>query len=235
MGPTLNEITYDLSNIMRGGRTSDDEPVSLRQIGFWVRNTRAQLIRQDYNKGHSLSDNIISTINCLEMEQVNGSECCGIQTDCSVFRSVSELPKPIETWYGDLITKVSPIVTGSRPYQIVPMTRIPYMGHTPFTPLNNATVAVWHGGYIYIFTLDHSKVIKRVNLEEVAADPTELRTFNNCSGQACYTEDSPYPISAHMIETLKQMIINTNIKIISGAFTDNKGDANFEVEPNITK
>jgi hypothetical protein len=52
---TKRKLTYDILNIIRGGKQSDDENISHRQIGFWVDNTRALLIRRDLEKNRSIN------------------------------------------------------------------------------------------------------------------------------------------------------------------------------------
>ena len=47
---TLNEIAYNLLNLVRGGRSNHDEHISLDQIKFNVKHYRAMFIRRDYAK-----------------------------------------------------------------------------------------------------------------------------------------------------------------------------------------
>ena len=235
MSLTLNKITFDILNILRGGNQSDDEQISQRQVHQWIHNTRATLIRNDLNKGRSISDNISQSLGCLTVSQVDASQCCGVNTDCNVYRTTVTLPKPIEINQEDLITRVGPVALGERPFHLIPMERVPYVGYTPFRGINESIKAVYDGGYIYIFVPKSNRVIKKITVEGVFADPTEVRTFNNCSGSACYTNDSAYPISEHMIETMKQMILSTNGKIITQSLTDSKGDSDSKVETNITR
>ncbi len=44
---TLNEIAYNLLNIVRGGRSNHDEHISLDQIKFNIKHYRAVFIRRD--------------------------------------------------------------------------------------------------------------------------------------------------------------------------------------------
>lgn len=229
---SLNHLVYDTANLIRAGVTSDDDNLSFRQIAFWWHNTRSQLIRQDLNKGRSPSDNIIQHITCLEMIKTDASVTCGVNVGCSVFRSAQQIPKPIESANSDLILRISPIAEGSRPFHLIPYERVPYIGFSPFLPLNNNIKAAVYDRYIFLFVPGKDKVIKRINVDIVAEDPTELAKFCNCTGTACYTDDSPYPISSHMIELGKKMIVDNNLKLLLSVGTDAKGDANSTVQPN---
>ncbi len=235
MGLSLNKLVYDLANLTRSGVTSDDDHLALRQIEFWVHNTRAKLIREDYNKGRTISDNVTQYLTCVEMEIVDASVACGIEVDCTVYKSTLQLPKAIETATEDLILRITPIAVGQKPFQMISMDRVPYLGFSPFSGINNSIKAAIEDRYAYLFVPKNDRVIKRINIDIVAEDPTDLARFCTCTGDACYTNDSDYPISAHMVETMKQMIINTNIKIITSTPTDSTGNANSDVQSNLTK
>ncbi len=232
---TLNHLVFDTANLLRAGVTSDDDSLDLRQIAFWWKNIRAQLIRQDLNKNRSISDNIEQHLDCIDVEQVDASVTCGINVDCKVYRSTLQIPKPIEIAQEDLITEIGPIAIGQRPFHIVPIERIPYIGFTPFAGINNSIKAAILDRYVYIFVPKNDRVIKKISLSGVFADPTDAARFCSCSGVACYTDDSPYPISEHMIEIGKKMIIDTNIRTFLTVGTDTRGDANSTVQPNSTK
>ena len=45
---TLNEIAYNLLNLIRGGRSHHDEHISLDQIKFNIKHYRAVFIRRDF-------------------------------------------------------------------------------------------------------------------------------------------------------------------------------------------
>ena len=47
---TLNEIAYNLLNLVRGGRSNQDEHISLDQIKFNIKHYRAVFIRRDFAK-----------------------------------------------------------------------------------------------------------------------------------------------------------------------------------------
>jgi len=45
---TLDEIAYNLLNAFRGGRSSNDDNISLDQIKFNIKHYRAVFIRRDF-------------------------------------------------------------------------------------------------------------------------------------------------------------------------------------------
>ena len=74
--------------------------------------------------------------------------------------------------------------------------------------------------------------LDKISIDGVFEDPSELSNFSTCSGQPCYSEDDEYPISAWMIEPLKELINKNNFRIAIAAPTDKQGDGNHDLSPN---
>ena len=49
---TLDEIAYNILNLLRGGRSSNDELISIEQIKFNIKHYRAMFIRRDLSLIH---------------------------------------------------------------------------------------------------------------------------------------------------------------------------------------
>lgn len=229
---TKNKLVYDLLNILRGGIQSDDEIVSLRQVGFWVDNTRAELIRQDLEKKRSISDNITQSLGCVSVSLIDSSMCpCLITTGCTIMRTVDRLPLTIELYNRNLLTKVGPSIMGQRGYTIISYQRASTFGHGKYS--KNEVGVFLHDGYLYLLNADPE--LSFIFVEGVFEDPSEASKFFSCDGEPCYTDDSRYPISATMVELLKQKIIATDIKFIAQGFTDSNGDGDSKVKANIEK
>lgn len=227
---TLNQLVYDLLNTARGGLLSDDESISTKQVAFWIRNTRAKLIRQDINKGRSVNPDLVQTLGCVPVEFVDASECGCTLIGCNVLRTVNPIPKTIELYSKNLITRVGSIDTIQKPYSIISYFRVPFLGSDKFT--KKLIRSVLHNGYIYLIQNDKLPKLKFINIQGVFEDPTEAAVFTHCSGDACYTDDSNYPIASWMIEDLKSMIVNADFKLILNSLTDNKGDGKSDLQPN---
>lgn len=226
---TLSEIIFDLLNIVRGGVQSSTELISDRQVAFWISNTRNLLIQRDYDKGRSISDNIIQDLGCIDVSKVDASACCGIKVNCNIVRTNVKIPNPIETSQRDLITRVGPISLVAPSYTFIPYHRAPWAGNGKYN--QNSIFAFLHENYIYVMGKDTEK-FKRINVQGVFEDPTKVSSFNTCAGKACYTNNSEYPISGKYIEILKEMILKTNFKLIVTSPTDISGDTKANPEPN---
>ena len=92
---TLNEIAYNLLNLVRGGRSNNDEHISLSQIKFNIKHYRAMFIRRDYGKNGFVSRHVEQDLGCVRVEPVDASKCCNLDTACPVYRTVKPLPKTI--------------------------------------------------------------------------------------------------------------------------------------------
>jgi len=231
MATTLSQLAYNLLNMARGGVLSDDENISYRQVQFWVRNTRAILIRQDIQKGRTISGNIIQMLPCVDVITVDASTCpCNVPVGCSILRTKNRIPKPIETDMRDLITKVSSIEMNARSFSIINMFRAPWTGYNKYAKSNPK--AFYFDGYIWII---NSNPIEKITIYGVFEDPMELANYTDCSNQPCFSDDSAYPISSWMIPIMEKMIIEGNFKIILNATTDNEGDAKSETETTVNK
>lgn len=235
-GTTLNKLAYDLLNIVRGGQIADDETLSLRQVKFWINNTRALLIRRDLDKGRSINPDIIQSIPCMNIIQVDASECNCQDSGCYTTRTIRKIPHAIELQQQNLITRVGPTNPQARAYPLISYHRVPWALSNPTT---NALIRSFlYNEYIYLITKNSSilSTIEKISISGVFEDPTELETFSNCAATLpCYTDDDTYPISAVMIEQMKQMIIQNNLKIASNAPTDNTNDGKNDLQPPTTQ
>jgi hypothetical protein len=200
----------------------DDDKISDRQIAFVVDNVRAVLLRQQYDKGQSLSDNHIQHIKCIDVEEVDTSFDSMFPSDCKVYKTRVQIPKPIETHQKDLITSVGPSEFGSIGYEFIPYARFAYARSTRF----KRPLAVFFNQYIYIIDAGYTP---QVNVSGVFEQPNALSSFSDCSGTTCFDWDSPYPISSHLIDPLTKMCIEQLSIEIKVPF-DKTNDSNQKLE-----
>lgn len=221
---TLNQIVYDLRNTLRGGAlVSDDDPISDRQLEFWITNSRATLIRQQIDKGQSLSENVIQTLGCVEVEQVDASINPDIPSGCFIVRTKERLPTFIESKEEDMLLKVSTPRLGAIPFSIHPKAAQPYTSYNPFG--KKVAKAYLNEGYLYI---ENTEYIDSISISGIFEDPREWSSFNDCSGSPCFSADSRYPISNYMLDTLKRLIADTNFKFLVRPASDNINNASHD-------
>ncbi len=205
MALSKNKIIYDLlASIAGESRIPQDVGIDTALISFKIDNTRSFLIRQDQGKGRSLSDNIIQTLPCVPVIEISTSECpCSVPSNCTIMRTKDKLPHFIELYQKDLITKVSGSDVTSKGWSIVSFARASYAGTNSWTRIN--TKVFVHNHYLYI--INPPLGLQMISIDGVLENPEDAKVFNTCFGTPCYSDDDDYPISAHMLLTMKELVI----------------------------
>ena len=103
---TLDEIAYNLLNLLRGGRSHNDEHISMDQIKFNIKHYRAMFIRRDYAKNGFVSRHVEQDLGCVAVKPVDASKCCNLPARCKVYRSVHPIPKTIRYNFEEAISYV---------------------------------------------------------------------------------------------------------------------------------
>lgn len=227
---TLNEIAYDLITIVRP-QLSDDTDIELRQIKFWIRNQRALWLRNELNRKRTIDEDVIQTL-CVDIEEVDASDCCDIVIGCSVLRSKQKLPKTIELHTKNAIVRVGPVNKKEKPFSYIGYERVPWVGSGRFNKF--LLYAFLYNKYIHVLTNNLAyKDLKTIIVRGVFENPEELASFRTCEEQPCYSDDEEYPIKTWMIPALKESILKSNLLIEAQAesMADNSNNATSDVTP----
>ena len=229
---TLRELSFDLLNILRAGRAGDVEAISLQQIQFWIKTTRATLIRQELNKGKTISENVISHIYNQKVIPVDISDCpVNLPIGCYIVRTENRMPRFLEINDKDMLTSIQPNNIKSQNYTIIPRARLSYIGFNKFN--KNMPFAFLRDNYIFLVNDFDTEYI---TVEGILENVEDLAGYNNCvTGESCYDDNtSNYPISEWMWDIMKQMIMKTNFSIINNP-TDISENGNPDYKQNTQK
>ena len=228
---TLRELSFDLLNILRAGRAGDVEAISLQQIQFWIKTTRATLIRQELNKGKTISENIISHIYNQKVSPVDISDCpVNLPIGCYIVRTDNRMPRFLEVNDMDLILSVQPNNIQSQNYTPIPRARLSYLGFNKWN--KNMPFTFLRDGYVFLINDPNTEYI---TIEGVLENVEDLAGYNNCiTGESCYDDESRYPISEYMWDIMKQMIMKTNFSILNNP-TDISENGNPDYKQNTQK
>ena len=222
---TLDEIAYNLLNLVRGGRTSNDENISISQIKFNIKHYRAMFIRRDYARNGHVSKTIEQDLGCLKLKQVDASKCCDLPPTCTVYRTVYKLPRTVRFNFKDAFTFIGkPDGTGTiprvEPYEVEYLEYDKYTkGHTKYYVIDE---------YIYVY---RPKGLEAINVRGVFEDPEEVFNFNTCNDGPCYDPQSPYPLPADMVAQINQGIMAGELRMLSGTFPDTENDKQQDKMP----
>ena len=70
---TLDEIAYNILNLVRGGRSSTGDHISISQIKFNIKYYRAMLIRRDYARNGNITRHLEQDLKCIKLKKVDAS------------------------------------------------------------------------------------------------------------------------------------------------------------------
>ena len=213
---TLNEIAYNLLNLIRGGKSNDDENISLEQIKFNIQHYRAVLVRRDFARNGIVTRQLEQNLGCLELEKVDGSQCCGLEVGCDVYRTKVAIPRTIRFNFEDAITFVG-AVDGLTRIPLVSSSIIKFLQYDKYTHSNKKAYMI--DDYLYIF---NAEGMEFVNVRGVFENPEDLAKFD-CDG-ACYDEDSEYPLPADMLQAINAGFMNGELRMIGLTVSDTTND-----------
>lgn len=215
---TLDEIAYNLLNLVRGGRSSNDENISLSQLKFNIKHYRAMLIRRDYARNGYVSKTIEQDLGCLDLVRVDASKCCDLPPTCPVYRTNSKMPKTVRFNFRDAFTFIGkPDGTAAIP-RVEPY-EVEYLHYDKYTNANTKYYVI--DEYIYVY---NPKGLEKINVRGVFEDPEEVYKFNTCNDGPCYDEQSPYPLPMDMVAAINQGVMNGELRLLSGTFADSEND-----------
>tara|TARA_Y100000992_G_scaffold6306_1_gene4021 strand:+ start:11284 stop:11946 length:663 start_codon:yes stop_codon:yes gene_type:complete len=215
---TLDEIAYNILNLVRAGRSSNDDIISLDQIKFNIQHYRAMFIRRDYNRNGFVSNTLEQDLGCLDIIKVDASKCCNLPIDCPVYRTKRKLPRTVRFNFRDAFTFIGkPNGTGTIPrVEAYEIEYIPYdkytSGQTKFYVIDD---------YIYVY---NPKGLEAINVRGVFEDPETVAEFATCNDGECYDEHSPYPLPMDMVSLITNGIAAGELTLMGTGKNDTSND-----------
>lgn len=215
---TLNEIAYNLLNILRAGRSNNDENLSVGQIKFNIKHYRAMFIRRDFMRNGLITRHLEQDLGCVNLIKVDASKCpCTFEVDCPVYRTDVKIPRTVRFNFKDAITHVGDI-TGLGRIPLIEPYEVQWLPHDKYTATNSKAYMI--EDYMYIY---NPKGMEQVNIRGVFEDPEELAGLVSCSDH-CYDADSTFPIPADMIGAITSGLVNGELKLLISTLVDDEND-----------
>ena len=220
---TFNEIAYNIHNILRGGRTSNNEYYTLEQIKYNIKYYRALLIRRDLQRSPVRTTPFEQDIGVLNLEKIDENDSYDDQPSY-ILRTTEDIPEPLRLKGREGITFVgSP--SGLVSYDTVNSNRRRYLRHSRFT--NMSPRSFYQQGKIYVegdpniekinryireedTTLDVDvEHVDKVRIRGIFVDPEEAIEFESGSP---YDHDTEFPIPEDYIQRITQSMLNGEIR-----------------------
>jgi hypothetical protein len=214
---TLNEICYNILNLYRGGRSSNNEQIPLRQIAFNVKHHRATLLRRDFERNGLISRHAEQEIRCMRLVPVDASRCCGLPVGCKVMLTEQPIPRTIRFSHQEAITAVSD-VTGIHSIPVVPLNTVQLLPFDRFTKAE--TKAFMLGDHLGLYEPDGRD---RVNIRGIFEDPEELSLLD-CDGASCYDPDMDFPMPMDLVDAVTRGIVEGTLKLLPLTVSDTTND-----------
>lgn len=223
-----NELIYDVRENLK--QYMDDTELDDRYIIYHYNIKRAKYLRQELNNFQRTVDISNQQTLCLELEEVPSTQCGTAYNCATILRTKKPIPKPLELHTKSAITSIKSVERLDIPFNFVSKDKAVYQQYAPF----NKAVYVFLDDDMrlyFVSKLETLKFIECITVTGVFEDPLDLANYNNCCGcpesKPCFSEDSEYPIQAHMVDLIRNEIVNmlTNREQI---IEDRDNDANDE-------
>ena len=216
---TLSELVSDIRNIATSGENTYSFRIEDEQIAYWIAEVRSMLISQAISRRDHLTDTWVQGITCMQLIQVDSSECCLLESDCkTLLRTKDRLPTTVETFNDNTIVRVTKangdIISKSNPFEVK------YNKYNKYTSLKSQ----WYlqNGYLYIINEEH---IEYINVYAIFENPTELANYINCSNETCFNWDQQYPVSLRMANDITNIVLKTKVYPLLQLPQDTANDA----------
>lgn len=233
---TLQEAAYNLLNLLRRGRSTNSEEVSIEQIKFNILYYRALLLRRDAERGTNLSPfeqtlpveiDLVSPVfpeptgSLFQNQFFDG-------TSLSLARSVRPLPYPIRLQTGEAISYVGH-AGGGGAFSLIHPAAAAAMMESRYTSAYKR--AFFSSGYLYLLnpSLDTGEV--EVSVRGVFEDPRAAHNFaaaeraaidNTSVAMGDYFDDdtTPFPCSLDLYQRITQALLSGEHRLIQSEEPD---------------
>lgn len=198
----LKNHVYAVRNILSKGTASKDTSFSLRLIAHYLNVARALLTEQKADKYTYISEQSFQSL-CVPLELGSFHNCCDYPgANCQVLKSVSPLPKFLNTRWGDfakVMTLSGEVISKGSPTM---------NKYAAYTVSNNPPKASWfiHDNHLFVL---NNKFLEVILLNSLFDNPTEI-TQLNCSNTGDVCEDwldAEYPIDPDLISPMYQLTL----------------------------
>ena len=192
---TLNEIAYNIKNIVEGGVGTDDTNLSMRQIKFLIHTTRANLLVKYTDNGKRTSESVY-------------------QIDLLNAKSVGVTYKPVVGFNDNRAIRSFAFKSSTsvdEDYEVLAVVQNHdrmFVSASKFMVANTSKYASLAGDKLYVSS-------GKVEMKAVFLDPTTVSTYVD-------DETTTYPIPSELIPTLTQEIIGKTLNMMYTLGQDQK-------------
>ena len=216
---SLNEISQNVLNLMRGGRSHNDEHVSKEQIKFAINYYRSTFIRRDQQRNNNRFRMFEQDLEFVDVETITGSGDINNPTPSLYKATVEEIPTPVRLKNHIGLTHIGCNDKNAPSLPLIDAHRAGWQQYRKYTA--DDPFAFYRDGKVFV---QNDITIQKLNIRGIFEDPEEVHDFTRENGFDVYDDDSPYPIPLDMLEGITKGLINGELKIAVGSLNDDETD-----------
>jgi len=217
--PTFNEVVYNVRNLYSKGLSNRNYKFSDRQILYWAKYVRNDLLYKDIKKDSIINPQYEQDFGCIKLEKIDQANCSNVKWGENIM--VATLPKILDlpnnaglTYFG-LIDKVTSIP--------INLTDAILDDYSPYKRANKISAQII-GNQVYVANaLD----LCWVNARGVADDPTTIQSCGTDNEVKCIDWDKDcYPIPSHLERIWFDEIFRHTMPLVLRSVEDKSNDDN---------
>jgi len=216
---TLNELAYNVLNIARGGLSSDDDRLNVRQIKFWIGYYRAKLTFEYFNAGKGIDPQLMQDMGVLKLKEVDSADSQLAYWGCPIkyatIPKLIDLPNQAGLVFVGLVDKRTPIV-------ISPPNVVQYRSHARFT--GDMRKAYMVGNRLYV-TDPFNEDLCYINVRGIFDDPTAVEWVDENGVTHCIKDDEEYPMPEHYVSDIVARIMQFELNMLIRTSNDEVNDS----------
>lgn len=234
---TLNKVAYNVLNLMRGGRSTNNEYIDIEQIKFNVLYYRALLIRRSLEREQNFRkfEHDLGFVNVEVHEEAEGQS---LDLTTNVARTSVLLPEFVRVKGGPAVTFVGKSDKRTR-YPLVEVFESPYQSYNKYT--SSAIRSYLFNDRVYLLNDSAAEAINTmleggeidpnafvesnevINIRGIFEDPREVAEFLG-------KDEVELMLPMDMVQMITQSLANGELQIVSQTendkVTDNLPDGN---------
>lgn len=226
---TLNQIAYDILGLNRA-EIKDSDSLEIREVKFWIHTLRNKLLKQKFDKPMATIDNhYVQSLGAVQVEKVDSSIVTDLPSDRFFLRTKIDIPPTIErSGHVGTFTRIGPADLKEVEYLIVSHDRAIQSGFGKFSR-----------NFVYCFPLDNKLWFtsrnqsmldfKYIDIRGVFQNPIEAALITNPT----YTDDDDYPINTQLVDEIKMILVQKELKIKNVQFLDKSADGEKNIEQEV--
>ena len=204
---SLNEFAYNILNIARGGLSSDDDRLNIRQIKHWVEYYRARVIVAGTDAGKDIDEQLVQDLGCCELKEVDKAECPEVLWGENI--KYCEIPKLVDLPYNrsllyvGLVDKVSPFILSSPNI-------VGFREHQRFA--GDMRKAYMIGNKVYV-TDPFNEDICYINIRGIFSNPLDVVNTDENGNCKSISDDDDYPMPPSWLPQVTREIMQYELQM----------------------